>query len=35
VARGRDYNDVCPLQGTFEGGCGHHLKVSVDVQQLP
>lgn len=35
VARGRDYNDVCPLQGTFEGGGGHHLKVSVDVQQLP
>ncbi len=35
VARGRDYSDVCPLQGTFEGGCGHHLKVSVDVQQLP
>jgi len=35
VARGRDYNDVCPLQGTFEGGWGHHLKVSVDVQQLP
>jgi len=34
VARGRDYDDVCPLQGTFEGGGGHHLRVSVDVQQI-
>lgn len=34
VAWGRDYNDVCPLQGTFQGGGAHSLHVSVDVQQL-
>jgi transglutaminase-like putative cysteine protease len=34
VARGRDYNDACPLQGTFQGGGVHRLDVSVDVQQI-
>ena len=34
VARGRDYNDVCPIQGTFEGGSDHRLQVSVDVKQI-
>ena len=34
VARGRDYDDVCPLQGSFTGGGGHGLRVSVDVQQI-
>jgi transglutaminase-like putative cysteine protease len=34
VARGRDYNDASPLQGTLEGGGGQQIRVSVDVQQL-
>jgi transglutaminase-like putative cysteine protease len=35
VARGRDYGDVCPLQGTFPGyGGAHRLQVWVDVQQI-
>jgi transglutaminase-like putative cysteine protease len=34
VARGRDYNDACPLQGTFDRGSVQRLNVSVDVQQI-
>jgi len=34
AARGRDYDDACPLQGIFEGGGSHHLRVSVDVQEI-
>ena len=34
VARGRDYDDACPLQGAFEGGGSQQLRVSVDVQQI-
>jgi transglutaminase-like putative cysteine protease len=34
AARGRDYNDACPLQGCFEGGGTHRLQVSVDVQRI-
>lgn len=33
AAWGRDYEDVRPLQGTFEGGGTHSLHVSVDVAQ--
>jgi transglutaminase-like putative cysteine protease len=32
VARGRDYDDVCPLEGSFKGGGAHRLQVAVDVQ---
>ncbi|QDU57294.1 transglutaminase family protein [Aeoliella mucimassa] len=31
VAYGRDYGDVCPVQGVFVGGGNHTLNVSVDV----
>ena len=31
VAWGRDYDDVCPIQGVFIGGGRHELHVSVDV----
>jgi transglutaminase-like putative cysteine protease len=31
VAWGRDYGDVCPIQGVFVGGGGHSMGVSVDV----
>lgn len=31
VAWGRDYNDVCPIQGVIVGGGEHRLSVSVDV----
>jgi transglutaminase-like putative cysteine protease len=34
VARGRDYNDVCPLSGRYEGEGTHTLNVSVDVQRI-
>jgi transglutaminase-like putative cysteine protease len=34
VAWGRDYDDVCPLTGTFQGEASHSLKVSVDVKKL-
>jgi transglutaminase-like putative cysteine protease len=31
VAWGRDYGDVCPIQGVFVGGGEHRMGVSVDV----
>ena len=31
VAHGRDYADVCPIQGVYVGGGAHTLSVSVDV----
>ncbi len=34
VAYGRDYADVCPIQGVFVGGGQHTMKVSVDVAPL-
>ena len=34
LAWGRDYGDVCPIQGTFLGGGAHRMRVSVDVQTL-
>ena len=34
VAYGRDYGDVCPVQGVFVGGGDHTLSVSVDVAPM-
>lgn len=34
VAVGRDYGDVCPIQGVFVGGGDHTMTVSVDVAPL-
>ena len=34
LAYGRDYGDVCPLQGVFVGGGKHTLTVSVDVSEV-
>ncbi len=34
VAWGRDYGDVCPIEGVFTGGGAHSMTVSVDVQPL-
>lgn len=34
VAWGRDYNDVCPIQGVIVGGGEHQMDVSVDVAPL-
>jgi transglutaminase-like putative cysteine protease len=31
IAWGRDYSDVCPVQGVFVGGGDHSMGVSVDV----
>jgi transglutaminase-like putative cysteine protease len=31
IAWGRDYGDVCPIQGVFVGQGEHHIRVSVDV----
>jgi transglutaminase-like putative cysteine protease len=31
IAWGRDYSDVCPIQGVFVGGGEHRISVSVDV----
>jgi transglutaminase-like putative cysteine protease len=31
VAWGRDYGDVCPIQGVFVGSGEHRIGVSVDV----
>jgi transglutaminase-like putative cysteine protease len=31
LAWGRDYEDVCPIQGVFVGGGEHTMNVSVDV----
>ena len=33
VAWGRDYTDVCPIQGVIVGGGDHKMHVSVDVAQ--
>jgi transglutaminase-like putative cysteine protease len=36
IAWGRDYGDVCPIQGVFVGGGDHRIGVSVDVTpELP
>jgi transglutaminase-like putative cysteine protease len=35
VAWGRDYSDVCPIQGVFVGGGHHRIGVSVEVAPLP
>ena len=35
IAWGRDYGDVCPIQGVFVGGGDHRISVSVDVAPLP
>lgn len=32
VAFGRDYSDVCPIQGVFVGGGEHRMSVAVDVR---
>ncbi len=32
LAWGRDYSDVCPIEGVFVGGGNHRLSVSVDVE---
>lgn len=34
VAWGRDYRDVCPIQGVFTGGGKHAMHVAVDVAPL-
>jgi transglutaminase-like putative cysteine protease len=35
IAWGRDYGDVCPIQGVFVGQGEHRIRVSVDVAPLP
>ena len=34
LAWGRDYADVCPIQGVFVGGGSHAMTISVDVNPL-
>jgi transglutaminase-like putative cysteine protease len=34
IAWGRDYSDVCPIQGVFVGGGEHRISVSVDVAPI-
>ncbi|MFT5523814.1 MAG: transglutaminase-like putative cysteine protease [Pirellulaceae bacterium] len=34
VAWGRDYGDVCPIQGVIVGGGKHNMSVSVDVEPV-
>ncbi len=34
LAWGRDYSDVCPIEGVFVGGGQHQLSVAVDVAPL-
>ena len=34
LAWGRDYADVCPIQGVFVGGGSHSMTISVDVNPL-
>ncbi len=34
VAWGRDYGDVCPINGVFIGGGQHNMRVSVDVRPV-
>ncbi len=35
VGWGRDYGDICPIQGVFVGGGHHSMKVGVDMIPLP
>ncbi len=35
IAYGRDYGDVCPIQGVFVGGGDQSMTVSVDVLPVP
>ncbi len=35
VGWGRDYGDVCPIQGVFVGGGHHSMHVGVDMVPLP
>jgi transglutaminase-like putative cysteine protease len=35
IGWGRDYSDVCPIQGVFVGGGQHSMRVGVDVFPLP
>lgn len=35
VARGRDYSDVSPTRGVFQGGGGHTLSLAVTVEPEP
>jgi transglutaminase-like putative cysteine protease len=35
IGWGRDYGDVCPIQGVFVGGGQHSMRVGVDVIPLP
>lgn len=35
IGWGRDYSDVCPIQGVFVGGGQHSMRVGVDVIPLP
>lgn len=35
IGWGRDYGDVCPIQGVFVGGGQHRMNVSVDMVPLP
>ena len=34
VARGRDYSDVAPLKGVYNGGPSHSLDVSVELTRV-
>ena len=34
VGWGRDYSDVCPIQGVFTGGGKHSMQVAVDVRPI-
>jgi len=34
VARGRDYADVAPLKGIYQGGPSHTLKVTVEITRV-
>jgi transglutaminase-like putative cysteine protease len=35
IGWGRDYGDVCPIQGVFVGGGQHSMRVNVDMIPLP
>lgn len=35
IGWGRDYSDICPIQGVFTGGGQHSMRVGVDVIPLP
>jgi transglutaminase-like putative cysteine protease len=35
IGWGRDYSDVCPIQGVFVGGGQHSMRVGVDVIPMP